>query len=116
MPFGIKVKFVPDAFLHDFIRRKATRSLKEFLDKVGAANIVWCIEHDRQLFDYLPAEVKQHYQMGIKIRREYADEFKDGEVYSWIPLEYQRLIEAYPNGKQWAFGHFPVIRSLVIPS
>lgn len=110
------IKFNPSAFAQDFIRRKTSRWLDTQFTFLGKERLLFVIKNNRNLVDFIPPELLQKYKADAKAYAESAKQFTDDDVYSWIPDKWKALIEAEPDGKEWAYRQIPLIRQIILAS
>jgi len=107
-----RIGFNATAFGKSFIGNRVRRWLKGFFDGIGGkSQILFCIEKDKSLLDYIPPE--QRFQLKTEFQQRFAsflDDFTDVEVYTWLPNDYMAIIEAHPSGKIWVYKLIKDIR------
>lgn len=112
------IKFSGKAFTKSLLGRRAKRWLKKAFDSIGGEqNILFLIENDRLLVEYLPPA--KQYEIKKQFRERYIDYLKflsDEDVYSWLPDDYRGLIESHPNGIKWAYKQIAFIRDYLSTS
>lgn len=111
MPQLPKFKFNPAAFGHTLIARKAERWLKAQFDAIGQENMTYIVNNNRNLLDYVPAEMKANWKIQSAEYKEMFPQFTDEEVYGWVPQYWRNFIEAIPGGKDWGMRQVSHIRS-----
>jgi hypothetical protein len=116
MPLGIS--FNAGSFTKSFIGRRAKRWLKTAFDAIGGVeNMVFLIENDKTLIDYIPKE--QRYELKAQFKERFSDYLKfltDDDVYSWLPDDYRGVIEATQKGREWAYHQIKLIRDFLTAS
>ena len=114
MPWGIN--FDGSRFSHKYIGNKATRSLRQFLDKVPVDNLIFVAENKRDLASFFTQEQLHQFRTKNKVPQEFLEAFDDDEVYTWIPQEYLSLFKSIPGGEDWARSQIKFLRQLLMPS
>ncbi len=111
MPKLPHIKFNPTAFGHTFVARRAERWLNEQFDAIGKDNMVYVVENNRNLLDYVPAEMKAQWKIQSMDYKEMFPQFTDEEVYGWVPQYWRNVIESVPGGREWGMRQVLHIRS-----
>lgn len=108
-----RIGFSAPAFGKSFIRSRVRRWVKKFFDGIGGqSHILFCIENDKSLLDYIPPEHRLELKAQFQQRfSSFLDDFSDDEVYTWLPDDYRGVIEAHPKGKIWVYKLIKDIRS-----
>ena len=107
-------KFNAGAFGHTFVARRATRWIQAILDGIGEETLIYIVQNNRIVLDYLPAQMKVHYKKLSQEYKEIFPSFTDEEVYSWIPAYWLEVIEAVDGGKEWGFRQIAMVRQFVL--
>lgn len=108
------VKFNAGAFGHTFVGRRAGRWLKTQFDGLGKDAVIYIVQNNKMLLDYVPPEMKVHYKKLGQQYREMFPSFTDEEVYSWVPDYWQEVIESVDGGKEWGLRQVAAIRATVL--
>jgi len=101
MPNFPKIKFNASAFGHTIVARRASRWLDAVFNGLGREKIVFIIQNNHRLLDYVPGEQKAVWKRQVMQNPEIFSQFSDKEVYSWVPVGWQDVIEAIPGGREW---------------
>lgn len=112
MPLGIG--FDGRAFAHAYVGRKVGRLIEKLFDGIGMENLIYAIQENRDLLSYVTPEVLYQYKGILSVSQQDMGEFKDSEVYSWIPYDYKAIIETQPSGKKWAISQIKAIKKQLL--
>jgi hypothetical protein len=103
-------KFDGTAFSHAFIGIKARRWIGAFFEGVGGEEIVYAIQNNKNLLDYIPPAQKAEWVSQAQQFVSMFAQFTDEEVYRWIPANWAALIKSVPGGNDWALNQIKAIR------
>lgn len=109
MPRGLR--FNAERFSRKFVSGGAALWLGDFFGKLPEEKLVWAITHDKDLTSYFPqGAIAQSTMAQLALRH-----FSDEEIYSWLPEETRRIIEAQPKGQEWAIRQVSLLKTLASP-
>jgi hypothetical protein len=108
------IKFNAGAFGHTFVARRARRWLQQQFDALGEKAIIYTVENNKSLLDYIPLEMRAKYKIMAKPYQETFPGFTNDEVYSWIPEEWRMVIESIPGGKEWGLRQVEIVRQFAM--
>lgn len=106
---GINMK----SFGVSFIKRRASRSVSELIDKMGPVAIKKILDSGKPLSDLLPAEKLQQYKAMAHKYAWIANAITDQELVAMIPpWALEMVANKGPEGNKWLQDQITWLRSL----